>query len=524
MMRWASRSACRLSNRVASSVAGANPPVSFTAAGIAVAPQSRARNLASRYRKSRMIKPVGFGGTLKSGESPEMAEAEHDNGAPSLTLRMADIDVQGPDGVFAEDCMQRQPAVELLCSVLATTESPAVVALNGQFGSGKSTFLKMCAAVLRQEEITVVEIDAWQQRYTGDALVDLIGALSDTLPTEQERLRKVLDFAGRIARGAAWGTVSHLTGGVLGAPESNEAHRSPIADWHAFKEARDGLRGAISKIAVDHGGRIIFLIDELDRCPPPYALDVLDRVRNVLDIRGVVVLYGITRSQLVNAVHQEQSAGSDAGAYLARFFDREIQLRPPSRFESLQFIQRQTARLPNLAALSQPQVAGPLGQLQHYAVGLMGGRLRDIQQFLCAADTVLWLTQHGEDRVVALVLLTLRHVARGTYDEFIAGNINGYEAAAALNVPAARIAGDPADLTPWLQAHLILRSLGERAALPDVEQFVDKYTAAEAGTEKEAAVAHSALLDRYNNANNISTVTASLPHLVSLVEMSEPPA
>lgn len=452
-----------------------------------------------------------------------MTTAEEDGGVPSLTLRATDIDVQSPDGVFAEDCLQREPAVELLCGVLASTESPAVVALNGEFGSGKSTFLKMCAAVLRHQDVTVVEIDAWQQRYTGDALVDLIGALSDTIRTEQQRLRKAIEFAGRIARGATWGAVGQLTGGVLSAPESNEADSAAITDWNAFKEARDGLRETISKIAEDHDGRIVFIIDELDRCPPPYALDVLDRVRNVLDIPGVVVLYGITRSQLVNAVQQEQGVGSDAGAYLARFFDREIRLRAPNRFEALQFVQRQMARLPNLAALSQSPLAGVWAELQDYAVAVLGGRLRDLQQFLFTADTVLWLARRDEDRAVALVLLTLRQVARDAYDDFIAGNIDGYEAAAALNVQASRGPGVSADLTPWLQANLILRSLGERAALPQSEEFVEKFTSAKAGTGQEAAIAHDTLLNLYNSANNISRVTASLSYLVSLVEMSEPP-
>lgn len=453
-----------------------------------------------------------------------MTDAEQEGGSSSLTLRANDIDLNGPEGVFAEDCLNREPAVNLLCDVLTTTDSPAVVALNGEFGSGKTTFLKMCAAVLGKGDLAVVAIDTWQQRYTGDALVDLIGALSDTLPTEQQRLHKAIELAGRIARGVTWGAVSQLIGGVVSAPESIQVDASPAADWQAFKEARDGLRDAISDVAAEHGGRIILLIDELDRCPPAYALDVLDRVRNVLDIPGVVVLYGITRSQLIKAVEQEQGAGDGASAYLARFFDREIQLRPPNRSDSYQFVQRQMALLPNLAALSPSQLGGALGQLQHYAAELMGGRLRDIQQFLCTADTVLWLTRREEDRVVALVLLTLRHFARSTYDAFIAGNVSGYQAAAALKVSAPRITNNVAELTPWLQAHLILRSLGARAAIPDLEVFTDNFTRAGAGTPEEAEVVHKALLDRYNNANNISTVTSSLPYLVSLVEMSEPPA
>ena len=197
-----------------------------------------------------------------------MAENEHDSHTPPLTLRLADVNVDGTGGVFAEDCLIRQPAVDLLCGVLATTESPAVVALNGEFGSGKSTFLKMCAAVLRQQNGTVVEIDAWQQRYTGDALIDLVGALSDAIPKEQERLRKAIEFAGRIARGAALSAASKLTAGVLGQDVSSNTENSPIADWQAFKDAKNKLRDAISEVAKAHGGRIVFVVDELDRCPP----------------------------------------------------------------------------------------------------------------------------------------------------------------------------------------------------------------------------------------------------------------
>jgi energy-coupling factor transporter ATP-binding protein EcfA2 len=446
-----------------------------------------------------------------------------DSRPPALSLRAHDINLDGPDGVFAEDCLRRQPAVELLCDVLATTESPAVVALNGKFGSGKSTFLKMCIAVLRQREVTVVDIDAWQQRYTGDALVDLIGALSDAIPTEQERLHKVLRLAGRIARGAAWNAVGHLSGGVLAPVDSSTADTSPIADWHKFKEARDELREVIGDVATAQADRIVFVIDELDRCPPAYALDMLDRVRNVLDIPGIVVLFGITRSQLVHAVRQEQGASCDAGAYLARFFDREIQLRTPSSVDTSNLIRRETSRLPHLTEFQRSPWGTSWGELLQGTAELLGARLRDIQQFLCAADTVLWLAR-DQAQVTALMLLTLRHVDRDIYDDFIARNIDGYAAASAFNSVAPSIFRESTTLIPWLQALLILCSLGRSAAVPSAEVFQREFGAAGAGTVEQATEAYEALGQLYQGARNRSTVKDSLAYLVSLVEMSEPPA
>lgn len=440
----------------------------------------------------------------------------------ALTLRIPDISLDRAEGVFVEDYFDRQPHAEMLCDVLVSAEPPAIVALNGEFGSGKSTFLKMCASVMAERKITVVEIDAWQQRYTGDALVDLMGALSDAVPDERVLMRKIFECAGRIARNVAWRVIDDVGHNLID-PDVMADGRTAAADlWRSFKEARAELRDTLASIAAKHDGRIVFLIDELDRCPPAYALDMLDRVRNVLDIRGVVVLYGITRSQLVNAVKQEQGTECDAGAYLARFFDREIQLRTPNWLQTQQLISVQAGRLPHLTAFQQRNLANGWGSLPNTSVALMGGRIRDMQQFLCAADTALWMNR-GHDPRAVLTVLTLRHVARSVYDDLAAGDIDGIAASAALCPREPSSQSQSRDLTPWLQAHVIVCSLGNGASLPDNVEFAAAFTSAGAGDADLAAAVHGAARKILNEARDPYFATGSLRSLVTLIEMAEPP-
>src|SRR5262249_28293078 len=52
-----------------------------------------------------------------------------------------------------------------LTSLLARVNEPLVVAVDGQWGSGKTTFLKMWAGELRKSDIPVVYFDAYEHDY-----------------------------------------------------------------------------------------------------------------------------------------------------------------------------------------------------------------------------------------------------------------------------------------------------------------------------------------------------------------------
>ena len=79
-----------------------------------------------------------------------------------------------PVNPFEEDLLARKQQVEALCAVIEADERPLVVSVDGRFGSGKSTFLAMCAAHLQQpQKVSVVKFNAWQQSHTKIPLIDL---------------------------------------------------------------------------------------------------------------------------------------------------------------------------------------------------------------------------------------------------------------------------------------------------------------------------------------------------------------
>lgn len=75
---------------------------------------------------------------------------------------------------------------------------------------------------------------------------------------------------------------------------------------------------------------MIFIIDELDRCNPYYAVKVLERIKHLFNIPNIVFVLSIDKEQLSNSIRGYY--GSDlikADEYLKRFIDIEYTLPDP---------------------------------------------------------------------------------------------------------------------------------------------------------------------------------------------------
>ncbi len=65
---------------------------------------------------------------------------------------------------------------------------------------------------------------------------------------------------------------------------------------------------------------LVFIIDELDRCRPTFAIELLERVKHIFDVPNLVFVFGVNRDELCSAL-QSVYGEIDAAVYLRRFFD-----------------------------------------------------------------------------------------------------------------------------------------------------------------------------------------------------------
>ena len=73
------------------------------------------------------------------------------------------------------------------------------------------------------------------------------------------------------------------------------------------------------------------MIDELDRCRPSYATELLEIAKHLFSVDRIVFVLAINRSELAHSVKALYGSKFDAKGYLGRFFDLDYLLPAPDR-------------------------------------------------------------------------------------------------------------------------------------------------------------------------------------------------
>ena len=266
-----------------------------------------------------------------------------------MPIRMRPAEVNIPDeNPFRNDLLDRESHIEKLTSLLGALEGPCVFALDSKWGGGKTTFLNMWAAHLRNSDYSVAQFNAWETDFTGDPFVALSSRLyehfaesTDSGPTKLESYMKAAkNFAIKstpfiIGLATLAATGSGTLSGELAAQIESFAEKRLAGFSETQKSIQDFkkiLQQEVSELYDSKTSRPLFImIDELDRCRPSYAIELLEVAKHLFSVDRIVFVLALNKSELAHSVKALYGNNFDADGYLHRFIDLDYSLPWPDR-------------------------------------------------------------------------------------------------------------------------------------------------------------------------------------------------
>ena len=248
----------------------------------------------------------------------------------ALKLKHPEADVS-PEQPWQDDALDRKQLAERLTKLIRNEQEPFIISIDGHWGSGKTFLLKRWQRDLERDGFRAIYYNAWEDDFCDDPLLAIIGQLSEHFKESKFKklARKAGQFAVQVIKQSVIAEASRLSGFNLGAVLSRLAGRDLLQAYLDQRESKDRLKEQLTQlsaaVAKETQRPLVFIIDELDRCRPTFAIELLERVKHIFDVPGLVFVFGVNRAEICKSL-QSVYGEIDADLYLHRFFDMEFSL------------------------------------------------------------------------------------------------------------------------------------------------------------------------------------------------------
>ena len=260
-----------------------------------------------------------------------------DENVASLQISSSELTID-PQNPWLDDRLERKFFADHLTQIISGQVNPCVITINGEWGSGKTFLLKRWQCELLQQHYVSLYFNAWDVDSIEQASLALIGEVYGFLRdydknTFEEQINELRASCSKLFR---WSSltkfISHKVGDCIGVDVTSDTSHC-LDEYVKAIEQKKVLRKIVAcvaeKVFVEYGKPFVFIVDELDRCRPVFAIEILESIKHIFNVPHCIFVLGVDRDQLQQSIRAVYG-DIDSLKYLERFFDLDMRLSSPN--------------------------------------------------------------------------------------------------------------------------------------------------------------------------------------------------
>ena len=267
----------------------------------------------------------------------------------------------------AEDLLGVDKYTDALIQFINTCQMPTTLAIQGEWGSGKTSLLnqirhRLCESALHSKEVNQqkpfygIWVNTWQyslMKSKDEALIAIIGGLTNEILSiikdkheskAKSTINKVKGLFSKLGKAGAKAAVSSVgfeSDIIDSLLESEDSDVSLLQFKQALQEAINECLEEDRKSGNNNLG-FIFFIDDLDRIDPPVAVEILELIKNIFEVDNCIFVLAIDYEVVVKGLVPKFGPLTEKNEREFRsFFDKIIQLpfsMPVANYDITKFL------------------------------------------------------------------------------------------------------------------------------------------------------------------------------------------
>lgn len=310
-----------------------------------------------------------------------------------------------------------------------------VLALDARWGEGKTWFVRHWQKHLEDEKHNVIYLDAFANDYLDDPFLVISSEITACLSKDDDaNLDHINTFKEKAA--AAYQALlptlpkvlltlglNLISGGVLGTlaqqvyesgekviesatdeigDKIKESIEAKIESHEADKNTLLAFKQELTQLAEELDKPLVFIIDELDRCRPDFAIRLIERIKHFFDIPKIVFVLVMNKPQLLQSVKKFYGYDSEMnGDYLEKFVDFTVHMSSESDiYDFEEVIKYQLFRIGELNSLNDRS------ELFYWVLGLQLDKKFNSRELIKKLNKYALLrTSHQKKNLILLSLI-----------------------------------------------------------------------------------------------------------------------